>query len=330
MKTQPRSAPELANALRLALAHVEEELQTCTVREGMQQWLRLYAERRCKPKTLLTYQDAAKRFSAHFGARLLHTVTQDEVAAYLGSLTRGSLPPHFSALSSAMTWLDARGYAGAGDVLPRIHPKTRQRQAYLDEDGYRHWWAALGLCLDRPQIRRRMVDALIVGTLVPFRLAELCSLRWQDVDAGNGIAQIPDGKTGARWIPIGRIASSVLASQPRTGDYVFAPLRPGAQLHLSANGVSHAFRRETRRYTNELGHRWPRGLCFHSLRHSWASLALKSGVPSIHVSRILGHTLAHTTERYAHVISSEVRSSLDSVQVRMVAGLQLQMHIATA
>ena len=56
-----------------------------------------------------------------------------------------------------------------------------------------------------------------------------------------------------------------------------------------------------------------KGVRFHDLRHTYASLALQSGVPLASVSRILGHTCLQTTMRYAHWCPDDRREAAQRV-----------------
>ena len=43
-----------------------------------------------------------------------------------------------------------------------------------------------------------------------------------------------------------------------------------------------------------------KGACIHTLRHSFASLAINAGASLYDVSKLLGHSTTQTTTRYAH------------------------------
>jgi integrase len=51
----------------------------------------------------------------------------------------------------------------------------------------------------------------------------------------------------------------------------------------------------------------------HDLRHSFASFALKKGVPLVNVSKLLGHRDIATTMRYAHFELEQLKESTDMV-----------------
>ena len=52
---------------------------------------------------------------------------------------------------------------------------------------------------------------------------------------------------------------------------------------------------------------------FHDLRHSYASLLVNDGVELLTVGKLLGHTQAQTTMRYAHLADETLRTATKRV-----------------
>jgi integrase len=310
--------------LRALLAAIDHP-NTETVADGIERWHRQHVERRCKPSTAASYRDATRLLLAELGDTTLMAMTTEQVEAALQRVAEGSRSSVFSAWSSALTWL------GRGSVMaPLRRPKSRRRDAYLDTDGMRHWIASMGLAKRHRWARNRTIDALLVATLVPMRRGEICSLRWREVDLGLRVACLEDSKTGRRWVPLGRLGASLIASQPRCSEYVFAPPRATPTSHITGSSLAHAFARITRRYATEKGHRWPEGLCFHSLRHSWASHARHAGEAPERVRQICGWSTAWMLDRYSHALSVELGEAMDRAQGRIVTGLPLQLSLGVS
>jgi len=57
----------------------------------------------------------------------------------------------------------------------------------------------------------------------------------------------------------------------------------------------------------------------HDLRHSMASDLLSSGAPLAVVGKVLGHTQASTTQRYAHLADDALRIALERGAERIAA-----------
>jgi integrase len=59
----------------------------------------------------------------------------------------------------------------------------------------------------------------------------------------------------------------------------------------------------------------------HDLRHSYASVGVAGGSSLLLVGKLLGHTQASTTERYAHLADDPVRQAADAIGGRIAAAL---------
>jgi integrase len=57
----------------------------------------------------------------------------------------------------------------------------------------------------------------------------------------------------------------------------------------------------------------------HDLRHSFASVAAGTGMSLPMIGKLLGHTQASTTQRYAHLAVDPVRAAADAIGAEIVA-----------
>jgi integrase len=122
------------------------------------------------------------------------------------------------------------------------------------------------------------------------RLREILDLRWEHVDLGRGLLLLPDSKTGRKTIVLNRPALEILQSHPRTGTYVISgthPDRPRTDLKKPWSAVC-------RRAGLE-------GVRLHDLRHTFASIGAGASLGLPIVGKLLGHSQAQTTARYAHL-----------------------------
>ncbi len=169
----------------------------------------------------------------------------------------------------------------------------------------------------------RLADALETSNQSPFAIAaikllvftgarkgEILDLEWSWIDWGRGEARLPDSKTGAKTLHLPAPALAVLAELPRVAgsDYVVSNTT-GGRLRLQTAW-------ETIRGSAGMS-----DLRIHDLRHAFASVAVSSGMGLPIVGKMLGHTQAATTQRYAHLASDPVKAAVNSVAEKIAAAM---------
>lgn len=149
-------------------------------------------------------------------------------------------------------------------------------------------------------ISANAADAIRMLALMGTRMSENLGVEWVDVDLELRFF-IRHTKTGKRPILIPEAAIEILRAMPRTSAYVFPqdsdPTRPKRDVAKQWRAVRKLAGLEDVR--------------LHDLRHSFASVAVTGGASLMFVGKILGHTQASTTERYAHLEQGPVRQVLE-------------------
>ena len=182
--------------------------------------------------------------------------------------------------------------------------KEAKRERYLNADEL----AKLGSVLaEAERTQTEPPSAITAIRLLIFtgaRKNEILSLRWRDVGTELGVLRLPESKTGAKSIVLNAPALAVLANlEPgKDNDHVLSGSRPGARL----GALDHAWRR-IRERAGILDVR------LHDLRHSFASVAVGLGEGLPIVGRLLGHTQAQTSQRYAHVAADPAKVAAERV-----------------
>ncbi len=154
-----------------------------------------------------------------------------------------------------------------------------------------------------------------------LRRGELLGLKWEDIDMQQGIIRVRrqvsriDGKiveaplktkNSYRAVTISPQAVEVLKTQKeKTNDeYVFPSPNGGPISPDSVNNMLH-------RVLDRAG--IPK-VCFHDLRHTFATLALQNGVDIKTVSGMLGHFSAgFTLDTYAHVTTAAQKEAAQTM-----------------
>lgn len=144
------------------------------------------------------------------------------------------------------------------------------------------------------------VDAIRLLLLTGARKNEILTLRWENVDCEAKTIFLEDTKTGARTIHIGDTALTVLRqAQARTDSpYVIPGRYPSTHMK--------ELRKAWKRISERAGFNDVR---IHDLRHTNASIAVGAGMSLPMVGKLLGHTQAQTTQRYAHLADDPVKNA---------------------
>ncbi len=147
-----------------------------------------------------------------------------------------------------------------------------------------------------------------VSLLTGMRLGEVLNLSWNDIDFENNLIMVRDTKNGeSRMIPISAPLKQLLSEIPVTGPKVF-----------THKGLSKSFYRTVRDlgFNEGIEDRRQR-VSFHTLRHTYASWAVKAGLPLYNLSKALGQKTLAMTQRYAHLQPETLKPISDAVATIM-------------
>jgi site-specific recombinase XerD len=145
-----------------------------------------------------------------------------------------------------------------------------------------------------------------------LRLGEAVRLRVEDIDANRRVIHVRGGKGHKdRYTVLSDRALDALREyyrRERPAGWLFPGAR--ADRHLSPRSAQKVVEAAARR----AGIR--KRVTVHTLRHSFATHLLESGISLRHIQELLGHNSPKTTEIYTHVSSTElqrIRSPLDDL-----------------
>lgn len=278
----------------------------------------LRVERRLSAHTLSAYADDLARFDALIEKdapdtrwRTLHG---EQVRAFLAQGNRSGLAPRtlqrrLSAVRGFLAWLLAEGDIVANVAMGLRAPKAPRRLPQVpDADQMK---ALLEAPDDsRLAVRDRALFELVYSS--GLRLAEVCGMRWGEIDVHEELVRVTGKGAKTRVVPVGRAALAALAewrvgTPSGAGDPVFAgrggaPISPrNVQVRLARWGRLHGDGRRMHP---------------HLLRHACASHVLESSGNLRAVQELLGHADIGTTQIYTHLDFQHLARVYDAAHPR--------------
>lgn len=297
-----------------------------TVAGMMQYWLDTHARPRLRAKTVFDYENTIRNhILPELGTVLIQKLTADRLLTfYTDKLAAGVGPRTIRLchlhLRQALDQAERLGLVPRNVAAlvspPKSQPKemkvwtAEQAQAFLsvaDQSIYGPIW----------------IVALVTG----MRKGELLGLRWQDIDFETGVLHVRQ--------TVGALHGKIEYKKPKT-----AKSRRDIDLDDGILAVLRAYKLRQLERRLELGPRWQdydlvfpsnvgtatnpdncdsdfnrlvklagvKRIRIHDTRHSYATLAILSGIPINVVSQSMGHGDVSTTLRtYAHVMPEQRR-----------------------
>jgi integrase len=182
------------------------------------------------------------------------------------------------------------------------------RERFLTSDEL----ARLGDALRETRIDPFAAAAIRLLILTGARLREILDAKWPHVDIERGVIFLPDSKTGKKPVYLSAAALEVLAGLSRIeGTPYIIPGekagQPKADLKKPWAAICKAAGLE--------------GVRLHDLRHSFASIGAGASMGLPVIGKLLGHSQAATTHRYAHLDADPLRRAVDTIGATISAAM---------
>ena len=259
---------------------------------------------RCKPTTRKSYSWMLDvRLLPAFGAKSIDRITSAEVRRWFDDFSRtapGNANVTLRLLRAILNFAVARDHIEtnpAGCIAPNRRPRMTR---FLSTEEI----ARLHRVLDAHSSGRGAAQADLIRLLLltGCRRNEIVRLRWSEVQDDTLV--LADSKVGPRKVPLGARARAILDRRPRgESRFVFPSPRDPSRPHGDHLSLWNRVRREAGIEDCRL----------HDLRHTHASHAVMNGVPVPVVSRLLGHSNARMTLRYAHLGDRDIEAAAERV-----------------
>ena len=274
-----------------------------------ERFLEEHVAQRCKEKTQRDYQQIVEQHIVPaLGKRGIADLVRSDVSKFHHDLRKTPYMANrcLAVLSKMMNLAEEWGLRQEG-TNPCRHVKKykeEQRQRWLSEEELKRMGKALRTAEQKGTHTPWFLAAIRLLLFTGARLSEITTLKWEHVDLKAGLLKLPDSKTGKKVIPLNEPALAVLQNLPRDQDNPYVIVGKKPQSHLVE--IQKPWRRL--RASAELP-----DLRIHDLRHNYATVAagLGQGLPLI--GKLLGHSQAQTTMRYAHADQDPLKAATNAV-----------------
>ena len=262
-----------------------------TVKDLFDRYMVDHVKRLRKDRTAREYEGVFKKhLSAPLGHRKVADITRADIEKLQGELQRKPATANLCvAVLSAMfekseAWGWRPQHANPCRHVERYKTNSRERVLIPAE------MARLG-----PAIAAEPEGKLfLVIALTGARVSEITGLKWGYLDLDNGVARLPDSKTGAKSLVLPASVVDILRGVKSVdgSEYVF-PQRAKDAIYQTWDRIRTAAGLP--------------GLRIHDLRHNFASWGVNGNLGLPVIGKLLGHSSAQMTAKYGHVVSDAAR-----------------------
>lgn len=193
--------------------------------------------------------------------------------------------------------------AGRAPAIVESLPSNTRRTDALEAAQVPGWWAGV------EQLNNRAASVYLRALLLTgARREELAALKWADVDFQWRKLTIADKVEATRTIPLTPYLAQLLATLPRSNEFVFAST--GKAGRIADTRASHA---------KALQSASIKGLTIHGLRRSFSLLGEAAGAPAGAIAQVMGHKPSATAEGYRPRSLDALRPFLEQIEAHILA-----------
>jgi integrase len=264
---------------------------------------------RLKPMTAREYRRALKKIILpKIGRMTVKNITRADIARFHHDMRSRPYQANrcLAIISKMFNVAELWGLRADGSNPTRLIPKypERSRERFLTMAEIKHLG---GILREIEAEGKEMPSAILAIRLLLYtgcRLNEIMTLKWEYVDLEAAVLNLPDSKTGAKTVYLGKPAIELLEKAPVIvgNPWVIIGALPGARL----TDLQPFWQRVRARAGLE-------GVRIHDLRHTFASTAVAAGHSLPIIGKLLGHTQVQTTARYAHLAASPAMTAAESI-----------------
>lgn len=284
----------------------KETSRQTTLKEAVARFLK-WGETNLAPGSLRRDKQFAARWIAfpRFKGKALAMISVPDVEAYrtdrLAGAGKRTCDYDLSRLRRLFALCEAWGIAKGNPAkgVKFFHPDNRRNRFLTHEE-------EAAIIAKAPEW---LSPAIVFSVNTGLRQGELVSLTWGQVDLARKTVTVTADKAKSkktRHVPLNALALEAINTQPR-GFNPQAPVFP-VVARYGTETLRQAFRRAVRSLGMD-----STAISWHTLRHTFASRLVQSGVNLLTVKELLGHSSLVMVMRYAHLADENLKSAVDAL-----------------
>ncbi|MBF0214715.1 MAG: tyrosine-type recombinase/integrase [Magnetococcales bacterium] len=289
-----------------------------TVAEAVEKFYAEYVLSQTKPRTIHEYRRVVDRIILpRLGSIRLDAIQRSHIVRLHHELRETPYQANkvLAILSKMFNWMELVGLRD-DRTNPCLHVqkyKEQKRECLLNDDELARLGQAIAEVEAGGATSPYVIAALRLLILTGARLNEILKLRWDEVDFQHGALRLGDSKTGAKSIDMNPPALELLAGIPRQEGNPFV-ICGKIEGHSMVN-INKAWRVIKAKAGLD-------ALRIHDLRHAFASVGATMGMSLPVIGKLLGHSQAATTARYAHLSSDPLKKATATIGAHIAAALE--------
>ena len=292
--------------------------------ELLDQFLVEHADAKLKASSSAEYRRlVGKLIPASMRRMPITDITRADIARIHNSLAKTPYQANrvLAVLQKFFNWCERNGFR-PDHSNPSLHVdlyKELKRDRFLSPVEIGHLGKVLAEVENEAAQSPFAIAAIRLLLLTGARLNEVLGMKWDWIDWENACVRLPDSKTGAKTAYLNAPALQVLAGLPRLVDnpHVICGQKKGSRLV------------NLQKPWDSIRKRAGLDIRIHDLRHSFASIAVASGMSLPMIGKLLGHSQPQTTARYAHLADDPVKAASDQIGARLT-GISIARNVGAA
>lgn len=284
------------------------EATATTAADLADRWLKEHVRIRLKPRTVADYEKIVEQHIVPaIGRKAVAEVAKSDVVALHVRMAKTPRRANYvvACVRAMFTFAEDVGLRQQNDNPAKRIRLYRERASdrYLSNDEIALAADLITKAETSNRIGPHTAAGLRLALFTGARSGEVTAVEWSMVDLDSAVIRLPDSKANRpRTIHLNGPALEVLKNLPRVGRFVVAGLNEDESLkNLSRAWIQ--LRKNTPLADVRL----------HDLRHTFASVAAAQGMSLPMIGRLLGHTVAATTQRYAHLHQDAAAAAAEQV-----------------